>query len=163
MALLQVLLFGLGTWLVVTDPAARYSLVLSAALFPGYVPCTVLGILSKVEKQRDSAEQRDQKEGYKMWRVDFLVVRVSLLVLTFFVLLGVGLAEGNFTAAIDLACYALGNCGLTILFTGPWLAAWSVAKKSGVLVDAFPDQNLPTTNSSTWLAGSILAPSTSSR
>jgi hypothetical protein len=164
MALSQVLLFGLGTWLVKTDSAARHSLVLSAALFPGYVTCIVLGVLLKVAKQRDPAGQRDQEEGCMLWRVDFLVARASFLVLAFFVLLGVGLAKRDFTAAIDRVCYALGNCGLTILFTRPWLAVWSVARKVGVLVGAFlPDQNLPTTNSTTWLTGSILAPSTSSR
>jgi hypothetical protein len=163
MALSQVLLFGLGTWLVKTDSAARHSLVLSAALFPGYVTCVLLGVLVKVAEQENPTEQKGQNEGYKMWRVEFLVARASLLVLALFVLLGVGLAKRNFTAAIDLVCYALGNCGLTILFTRPWLAAWNVARNFGVRVDAFrPEQHLPPTNSSTQLAdspGSVLTAS----
>lgn len=154
----QVLLLVAGSLLVATDPMARHSFVLSAALLPGYVTFIVLGVWLKVVKPRD------QKAGCKTWRADFLVARASLLILAFFVLLGVGLARPNLTAAMDLACYGLGNCGSTILLKGPWLAAWNVARKIGVLVDSVrPDWNLPTTNSTTRLADSVLTPSVSSR
>jgi hypothetical protein len=117
--LVQVVLLVAGSYLMMADPTARYSFLLSASLLPGHFGFIVTGLLII------QARLRIRGTGYGVWCVYGLTARALLSSFATLVFLVAGPAVPNPLVGFDLACHASGCCGWMIIVTTPWSKLWA--------------------------------------